>query len=372
VTDRIYRNLLLAAWFWLIAGTAPACAADLFNFQATALKGPDCITDASLSFFAQNVQPAEPPHPTLPIGRYYLIVRYLGVDAISAPAAADFSHFPQSYPWPPVRGMALTGLSVPDPRVAWQRAAHVDATADDSSAFQLHCYDAASFINTWTFPDVSVTGGGPHSIYGYSFYDTQTPLVYDSNPGTDFVLQASVEIPWFAAWPDPVTSAGGEPVGQVNLFAYFRDRRSGKTFALLLAIFDNRFRSNPSYSSFVAHDGATPFASMPINSDGRYGMASPRSSSFTGNVWTGLRFFRVHVTQANFRQMLADINAHCQAHTGERYCDSSTPTGTAYSPAATDYEITDFGVIHEIGRGGPHGNVSMAVHIYDLGAWNFR
>ena len=36
------------------------------------------------------------------------------------------------------------------------------------------------------------------------------------------------------------------------------------------------------------------------------------------------------------------------------------------------YEITDFGVIHEIARGGSYGNLSMAVHIYDLGAWNFR
>ena len=38
----------------------------------------------------------------------------------------------------------------------------------------------------------------------------------------------------------------------------------------------------------------------------------------------------------------------------------------------TDYEITDFGVIHEISGGGPYGNLSMAVHIYGLGAWNFR
>ncbi len=363
--------MLLPAWFWLFAGIAPAGAADLFNFQATALKAPDCIADASLSLFAQNVQPSEPPHPTLPIGRYYLIARYLGVDAISAPAAADFGHFSQTYPWPPIRGMALTGLSVPEPRSAWQRAGRVDATEDNSSAFQLHCYDAGSFINTWTFPDVSISGGGPHSIYGYSFDDARSPLIYDNNAATDFVLQASVEIPWFAAWPDPMESAGGEPVGQVNLFAYFRDRRSGKTLALLLAIFDNRFGSNPTYPSFVAHDGATPFASMPIHTGERYGTVPPHSATFTGNVWTGLRFFRVHVTQANFRQVLADVNAYCRAHPGQRYCDSST-VGIAYSPAETDYEITDFGVIHEIGRGGPHGNLSMGIHIYDLGAWNFR
>jgi hypothetical protein len=373
MTDRLRRILLLATLLWLQVATTPVGAADPASFQATALKAPDCIADASLAFFSQNVQRAEPPHPTLPIGRYYLIVRYLGADSISAPAAADFGHFPQSYPWPPYRGMALTGMSVPDPKDAWQRASHANATPDDSSAFQLHCYDAGSFINTWTFPNnVSISGGGPHSIYGYSFYDAQTPLIYDDDPGTDFVLQASIEIPWFAAWPEATAPAGVEPLGQVNLFAYFRDRRSGKTFALLLAIYDNRYGSNPTHSSFVAHDGATPFVSMPLNASGRYATVFPSSSTYTGTAWTGLRFFRAHVTQDNFRQALADVNVYCQIHAALRHCGSSAPTGDAYSPAVTDYEITDFGVIHEIASGGPFGNLSMGVHIFDLGAWNFR
>jgi hypothetical protein len=340
--------------------------------QATALKSPDCITDASLSFFSQNVQPAEPPHPTLPIGRYYMIVRYLGADSISAPVTADFGHFPQSYPLPALRGAALTGLSVPDPKDAWQRASHADATLDDSSAFQLHCYDAGSFINTWTFADdLSITGGGAHSIYGYSFDDANTPVIYDSNPATDFVLQASIEIPWFAAWPDPLAPSGVGPVGEVSLFAYFRDGVSKKTFALLLAIFDNRFAASPPYVPFVGHDGATPYVSMPISANAKYATVSPVSSEFTGSTWTGLRFFGIHVTQDNFRQALTDVNAYCQAHAAQRFCEASTATGNAYSPSVTDYQITDFGVIHEIGRN-PNDNLSMGVHVSDLGAWNFR
>jgi len=70
--------------------------------------------------------------------------------------------------------------------------------------------------------------------------------------------------------------------------------------------------------------------------------------------------------------MLADINAYCAAHATQRYCASSAAGGAAYSTAVTDYEITDFGVIHEVDRGGPNGNVSMAVHVFDLGAWTFR
>jgi hypothetical protein len=372
MVDRTHHRLLLGIVLWLRLAVAPAHGADPFTFQAAALKGPDCITDASLSFFSQNIQPAEPPHPTLPIGRYYMIVRYVGANSISAPAAADFGHFPQSYPWPPLRGTALTGLSVPDPKDAWQRASHADATLDDSSAFQLHCYDAGSFVNTWTFAeDSSITGGGPHSIYGYSFDDANTPLIYDSNPATDFVLQASVEIPWFAAWPDPMAPPGGGPIGQVNLFAYLRDRLSGKTFALLLAIFDNRFAANPTYMPFVWHDGATPFVSTPIAANAKYATVSPASSAFTGTTWTGLRFFRVHVTQDNFRQALTDVNAYCQAHAAQRFCGASTPAGNAYSPSVTDYQVTDFGVIHEIARN-PNDNLSMGVHVFDLGVWAFR
>jgi hypothetical protein len=36
-----------------------------------------------------------------------------------------------------------------------------------------------------------------------------------------------------------------------------------------------------------------------------------------------------------------------------------------------DYQITDFGVIHELGVN-PNEELSMGVHIFDLGAWNFR
>jgi hypothetical protein len=115
MTRQTGRGLELGIALWLWFAIATVRGADLVDFQATPLKGPDCITDASLSFFAENVQPAEPPHPTLPIGRYYMIVRYLGADSISAPVMSNFGHFSQSYPWPPVRGAALTGLSPPEP-----------------------------------------------------------------------------------------------------------------------------------------------------------------------------------------------------------------------------------------------------------------
>jgi len=110
---------------------------------------------------------------------------------------------------------------------------------------------------------------------------------------------------------------------------------------------------------------------MPIDSTAKYGTLSPYSSTFTGTEWAGLRFFRVHVTQANFRLAVADVNAYCHAHLAQRYC-TETSTGAAFSSVVGNYEVTDFGVIHEIGRVGANGNLSMGVHIFDLGAWNFR
>jgi hypothetical protein len=151
----------------LAASAMSAGAADLANSQATPIKEPECIGDPSSLFFSENVAPAEPPHPTLPIGHYYEIVRYLGGGSIGSPVPFDFGHISPSYAWPPLRGLPLTGLTVPEPKASYQRASRVDADSDNSSAFQLHCYDAGSFINTFTFPHLpNSPAGGAHSIYG--------------------------------------------------------------------------------------------------------------------------------------------------------------------------------------------------------------
>ena len=111
---------------------------------------------------------------------------------------------------------------------------------------------------------------------------------------------------------------------------------------------------------------------MPVDSTAKYGTLSPYSATFTGTAWARLRFFRVHVTQANFRQMLADINAYCASHSAQHYCSETIPGGSPFSSDVRNDEITDFGVLHEIGRVGIDGNLSMGAHIFDLGAWIFH
>lgn len=366
------RNGILLAIVALALGSFDGAlrAADLVNATFTPVKGPDCVTDAAKSFYAQGIEP--PPNTPLPYDRFYLVARHMGRDAVAAAPWFDFSRIPDDHAFPPARGLPLTGFAVPDPKPLWQRSNRADATVDTSSAFQLHCYDAGSFINTWTFPSQLIIGGGPHTIYGYSFNEPPPPAIFDRNENTDFVLQASIEIPSFAQWPDTSGQAQFDPVGQVSLFAYFRDRFTGKPFALLLAVFDNRAGTDGTYAPSVSHDGSTPFASTPLNGLAAYVTLSPFSSTYTGVPWSGLRFFRGHVSQRNFRDAIDDINAYCAAHRVLPFCGEDPRLGGAFGGDPANYELTDFGVLHEVFRGGPAGNLSMGVHIFDFGAWNAR
>ena len=103
-----------------------------------------------------------------------------------------------------------------------------------------------------------------------------------------------------------------------------------------------------------------------------YVTLSPYSSCNTGVAWTGLRFFRGHVTPRNFREALDDINAYCAARRALPFCSDDPRLHAAYSVDPSNYERTDFGVLHEVFRGGAAGNLSMGVHIFDLGAWTAR
>src|SRR5579862_614338 len=236
----------------LSAAATSGGAADLANGTPTTIKDPECISDPSALFFVQN-SGAEPRHPVLPIGHYYEIVRYLGEDAVASPDENDFGHVSQFHPYPPFRGLPLTGFTPPEPRSKYQRARNDFSVADNSSGFQLSCYDSGSYINTWTFPFLNIQGGGAHSVYGYSFDLTLAPAIFDDDPGTDFVLQASMEVPWFYSVPDSSVGPDLVPVGQVSLFAYLVDRRSSKVFGLLVGVFDNRYTApGATYSAFVS------------------------------------------------------------------------------------------------------------------------
>jgi hypothetical protein len=361
-----------AVGFFALLLELSSSAADLYKAVATPIKAPDCISDPALSFFAEDVSPAVAPTAAVPSGRYYLIARYMGNDAVAAPADYDFGHFSNAYPAPEFRGLPVTGLTVPPPASTWQRAKKGNATVDDSSAFQIYCDHAGMFINSWTFPYRQVSGGGPHAIYAYTFASGAWPAIFDDKPTTDFALQANIEIPWFRTWIDTQSPPALPPIGQVSLFAYFHDRVTGKVFAFLLDIFDNRFAEVLRYQTYVAHDGGIPFVSVPVNRHAPYATPYPKSAQFTGTTWSGLRLFGARVTQRQFRAALNDINAFCAAHAELPNCASAPGIGAAYNANVTDYESTSFGVLHEIFGTDARNHLSMGLHVSGLGAWNFR
>src|SRR5205085_4998779 len=85
-------------------------AADLYQYEVSELKAPDCLQDVYGAFFSQNEQQTEPIHPVLPVSNFYLLVRYLGDNAIGAAPEFNFALFPDTYGEPSIRGQPLTNL----------------------------------------------------------------------------------------------------------------------------------------------------------------------------------------------------------------------------------------------------------------------
>jgi hypothetical protein len=352
-----------------VAFSGPAHAADPRFFRATPIKAPECVTDTTGYFFAEDENNPDPATALPALSHYYFVVRNLGLGAVAASPNNDFGRFPADYEDPSLRDELLTGLSVPEPRSKWQRSTRTDSTVDDSSAFQMRCIDAGSYINTWTFPFTKVPGSGAHSVYGFDFHDAPPPPVFDSDPTTDFVIEVGLEVPWVALWADPRT--GEVPVGQVSLFAYFRDRTAGKLFVVLLLLFDNRLGVDGSEPTYIADDLRTPFVGMTLNAHAEYATLSPASSSATGVAWRRMRLFRGHISQDNFRRVLHDLNMYCATHGAAPFCEPVAFRSTPFSEDVASYDVTQFGLLHEVGRT-PDSNISMAIHFSGLGIWNFH
>jgi hypothetical protein len=128
----------------------------------------------------------------------------------------------------------------------------------------------------------------------------------------------------------------------------------------------------PIYASVVAHDSATLFVSMPLDDGASCATISPYCARHAGAPWMALHFFRAHITQAQIRHAPHNINAYRAARCAERVCRRALSLMTACSLDVTNYELSDCGMIHEVSRGGPGGNISQAVHVSGLGTWQVR
>src|SRR5215470_14411516 len=82
-----------------------ASAADLLSFRATPIKGPECVTDTTGYFYAEDELNPDPATAMPPLTHFYLVVRNVGLDAVAAPPAYDFGRLPADYEYPDFRNL---------------------------------------------------------------------------------------------------------------------------------------------------------------------------------------------------------------------------------------------------------------------------
>lgn len=321
--------------------SAASAAANLFNGSPSAIVEPACIDDSDAAFVVESPPPED---------RFSLVVRHMGEDALDAKPSFDFGVF---------EGFPLTNLSVPEPRAAWQRAKSPQ-NADYTSAFQLHCFDAGFFINTWQFEPQILIDEGPHAVYGYAFSDP--PFAYDRNPETDLVIQAEVEVPW-------VYRPQGRAIAQSYFQIRFYDVSTERFLQMTMLLHNNDGVEFTPYADYARNDSL--FVASPAETNAVV-TRSPYSAAPSVLPWTGLRFFRSQITQQNFRAAIELANAFCASRAEIADC-VILPGRTPLSFDPADYRIFEFSVITEIfnadtGRNG----ISVGLHLRGLGLYNFR
>lgn len=254
-----------------------------------------------------------------PTEQYNFMIRHMGQDATAVEAHYDFGDF--------------TGFH----HAPVQRA-KFDEHANYTSAFQVGCNEVGTFQNSWHWEHGNIPGGGAHTFWEYLF--DPYPVAFDGY--SDLVMQAYAEVPWVMVW--------GGAVGQLGLAVNLIDQSTGKAFSFVANIYDNRWSS---YTPYVWHDGWRPFMSSPLVSS-QYLTMSPYSAGTSMTPWSGLRFFRIHITEQNLINAVSEVNAYCAQHSTEFSCD------TPYSLDPSDYRIVRFGVGQEVIT--TEGQISMGSH----------
>lgn len=236
------------------------------------------------------------------------------------------------------------------------------------SAFQLGCGVAGSFINTWTWPQGTITGGGPNVAYEIQF---GTPkLIFDANYNELWLQADSVSLPYVSTW-------GG--IGQIVLAAFVQYQSvSGGTqsFQVLAQIYDSRspYSTTPSAEWDPATNTVFATASDTTNS-----YLSPGPSGYGySQMQTGLttwsnKAFRAQISRSNFVSILRDINAKCLSYRSYANCRESYPIPDAANGSDLNwqrYRLQKVFALHEVFYTG-YGNIAMGMNAKGIGAYRY-
>ena len=311
---------------------AGAFATDYSDARYRVVSVPDCVDAANvIAEFA-----------TAPTNATYMRVQHIG-DPGSAELAGEIAGV---VTWDVG---TLSGFGVPVPSYASVQRGYRDVgPPDPGSAFQLGCDGAGFVMNSRRFSHtVPLTLEGPSVSVAR---DLDPPAAVFGNATSALTIEGRVSVPWVQFDSPPVTDG----TAQVSFFYYARDATTGITFAHTIALFDNRPPGvNGAGAETVSADAYTAFVASPLSAAARFVTASPASAQaqfVTG--WSDRRFFRAHVSYAQFEAMLARVRA-------ER--------GLPLSPRPEDYRVTLFGFLGEIFPGtGTANEVGLGASVTDL------
>ena len=296
------------------------------------ISAPDCVDASSI---VAELAPA--PHNST-----YLRVQHIG-DPGTAELASEVANV---ITWDV---SAFSGLSVPPSAYAQAQRGYRDAGPPQAaSAFQLWCNGAGFFMDSRRFSHTS-----PLVLEGPSVSmarDLDPPAPIFGNATSALTIQARVAVPLVRSDAPPVIDG----TAQAGFFYYAQDMTTGATFAHVIAVFDNRTQgTNGAGGEAVSADAYTPFVVSPLS--GSAAFVTPSADSAVEQFvsgWAEPRFFRAHVTYAQFASMLARLKRE------------SLP---GISPRPEDYRVTLFGVLGEIFPGtGTANEVALGASALDL------
>jgi hypothetical protein len=359
----------------LLAAGGAARASDIYNPVFVPILAPDgCLPGGT---YVDDM----PYASTVPNGQYNLVVRYLGADAVSQPAAS-FVRFVGV-------GHGEAGEPIEPQETRLSRAPSTSATG--ASAFARTCRGAAFLVSSFATPFGIIVGGGQHAAYEYKWAEwgerhggngsgprAAAPFATASS---DLMVQAYLAAPWFLAADR--ADAPGSPIAQLSIVFYLQHRQSGDEIAYVVLAYEPR--ASEINSEFVGCDVSAspciPFVSTRFlralhNADGstrplRYSTLSPYSAEAQNTTWDQRRFFRSHITRANLLAAL-DVADTYRAANGQpampRNLDAYlltklavlAETSNAKRPGAPDSDVD------------ARDNVSFGATAFGLGAWETR
>jgi len=225
------------------------------------------------------------PYP--PENKIALIIRWMGSTAADNAATWGVNYY--------------TGFTPASPVSSYQRCS---VNANPYTAFQMQGYGTGMFVNTYSFPWQSITGGGPNVNYVYKWSSSSYPTVFTSTDAS-FAIQMNAKMPWVYR-----PNAGSHPnscVPQLSMTFAFNQTGTNKMLNWVVLLYDPRGGSYMNYEN-VQWDAYNQQAFISTSlSEGRSYITRGCGSNVTrSTTWSDSKYFRAHVTWNN---MIAAANA---------------------------------------------------------------